>query len=76
LVPLQDEALRVIGALVVVQGTVKKATQDNEEKLMTLTAQVVEEILEKEVEVKKEVTTTRETLQNFMEAWKGATQQA
>jgi hypothetical protein len=35
---------------------------------------VVEEILEREVEVKKEVATTRETLQNFMEAWKGMTQ--
>jgi flagellar biosynthesis/type III secretory pathway protein FliH len=65
----------VIGALEAVQGMVKKATQDSEEKLMTLTVQVVEEILEKESEVKKEVATTRETLQKFMEAWKGVMQQ-
>jgi hypothetical protein len=76
LVPLQDEALKVIGALEATQGTMKKATQDNKEKLMTLTVQVVEDILEKESKVKKEVATTRETLQKFMEVWKGATQQA
>jgi flagellin-specific chaperone FliS len=66
----------VIGALEACTRHGEERTQDNEEKLMTLTAQVVEDILEKEVQVKKEVTTTRETLQNFMEAWKGMTQQA
>jgi hypothetical protein len=45
----------------------------SEEKLMTLTAQVIEEILEQEAEVKKEVTTTKETSQKFMEAWRGDT---
>jgi hypothetical protein len=43
---LQDEALRIIGELVVVQGKVKKEAHDHEEKLTTLTMQVVEEILE------------------------------
>jgi len=55
---------------------IKKETQDDKEKFMTLTVQVVEDILEKESKVKKEVATTRETLQKFMEVWKGATQQA
>jgi flagellin-specific chaperone FliS len=50
---------------------VKKVAQDNEEKLITMTTHVVENFWEKEAKVKKEVTTTRETLQNFMEAWKG-----
>jgi flagellin-specific chaperone FliS len=76
LVPLQDEAIRVIEALAVVQSMVNKASQDSEENITTLTAQVVENILEKEVEVKKKVSTTRETLQNFKEAWKGTMQQA
>jgi hypothetical protein len=49
----------VIGALEAAQGMVKEATQKNEENLTTLTTQVVEDILEKEVEVKKEVTTTQ-----------------
>jgi hypothetical protein len=40
---------------------------------MTLTMQVVEEILGKEEEVTKEVATVRETLQNFMEAWRSMT---
>jgi hypothetical protein len=31
--------------------------------------------MEKEVKVNKEVTTTRETLQNFIDAWKGVMQQ-
>jgi hypothetical protein len=53
--PLQNEALRVIGELATVQGMTKKAMQETEEKLMTLTAQVVEEILGKEAEVTKEV---------------------
>jgi vacuolar-type H+-ATPase subunit H len=43
---------------------------------VTLTTQVIEEILEREAEAKKEVTTAKETLQKFMESWKGATQQA
>jgi hypothetical protein len=64
----------IIGALEFSQGTMKKTSQDNEENSMTLIVQVVEDILEKEVEVRKEVTTTRETLQNFMEAWNGTTQ--
>jgi hypothetical protein len=37
---------------------VKQATYDNEEKLMTLIAQGVEDILVQEAEVKKEVVTT------------------
>jgi len=44
---MQDEALTVIGALAVAQGTVKKAVQDNEEKIKNLTTQVLEDILEK-----------------------------
>jgi len=75
LVPLQDEALTVIGALAVAQVTMKKVAQYNEEKLLTMTVQLVEEILENESEVKKKVATVRETLQKFMEAWKGTTQQ-
>ena len=75
LVPLKDEALRVIGELVVFQSMVKKVAQDSEQRIMTLTVYVVEESVEKEVEVKKEVTAIKETLQNFMEAWKGVTQQ-
>jgi hypothetical protein len=74
LVPLQEESLRVIGELAVAHSTVKQATHYNEEKLTTLTAQVVEEILEQEAEVKKEVVTTKETLQKYMEAWRGETQ--
>jgi vacuolar-type H+-ATPase subunit H len=41
---------------------------------MTLNVQVVEEILEQEEDVKKEVATAKETLQNLMEAWRGTTQ--
>ena len=58
------------------QAMIKKETQDDKEKFMTLTVQVVEDILEKESKVKKEVATTRETLQKFMEAWKGMMQHA
>jgi len=76
LVPLHDESLRVIGALAVVQGIMKKGEKYNDEKLTTLTTQVVEDILEKEAEVNKEVSIARETLQNFMEVWKGRTQLA
>jgi len=53
---------------------IKQATHDNEERLTTLTTQVVEEILEQEVEVKKGVATTKVTFQKFMEAWRGTTQ--
>jgi hypothetical protein len=73
---LQDKELRVIGELEAVQDKVKKTTHDNEEKLMTLIAKVVEEIFEQEAEVKKEVVTKKETSQKFMEAWRGVTQQA
>jgi hypothetical protein len=52
-VPLQDEALRVMGALAAVQGTMMKAVEDNEENLTTMTMQVVEDIFKREVEVKK-----------------------
>jgi hypothetical protein len=42
-----------MGALVVVQGTMKKAVEDSKENLTTMTMQVVEYIFEREVEVKK-----------------------
>jgi len=38
LVPLKDEALRVIGELVVLQAMVKKLAQDSEKNITTLTA--------------------------------------
>ena len=38
LVPLKDEALRVIGELVVLQAMVKKVAQDSEHRITTLTA--------------------------------------
>jgi hypothetical protein len=42
-----------MGALAVVQGTMMKAVEDNEENLTTMTMQVVEDIFKREVEVKK-----------------------
>ena len=41
-----------------------------------MTVQDVEEILEQEEDIKKEFVTTKETSQNFMEAWRGMMQQA
>jgi hypothetical protein len=76
MVPLPDEALRVIGELTAAQGKVKQATHNIEYKLMSLTGQVVEEILEQEAEVKKEVATAKETFQKFMEPWRGPMQQS
>jgi flagellin-specific chaperone FliS len=74
--PLQDEALKIIGGLAVMQGMVKQVEKDCEENLVMLMTQVIEEILEMEAEAKKEVATARETLQKFMESWKGVMQQA
>jgi hypothetical protein len=57
-------------------GKVKQEVHGNEEKITTLTAQVVEEILEQEAEFKKEVVIAKETSKKFMEAWRGTTKNA
>jgi hypothetical protein len=62
--------------LAVAQGKVKKEIYDSKEKLMTLITSVVEEILEQEGDVKKEVMIKNKTSKMFMEAWRGATQKA
>jgi uncharacterized protein YjbJ (UPF0337 family) len=65
----------VIGELETTQGKVKQATHDTKEKLTTLTVQGVEEILGTEAKIIKEVATTKDTSQKFIEAWR-STQQA
>jgi hypothetical protein len=64
----------VIGELETAQGKVKQAVHDTEEKLMTLTMQGVEEILGTEEEITKEVVTTKDTSQKFIEAWRSMQQ--
>jgi hypothetical protein len=66
----------VIGEFPATYGNVKQVAHDSEDKLTIPTVQVIEEILEQEAEVKKEVMKTKETFQKFMKAWRGATQHA
>jgi len=42
--PRQEEAVRIIGELAIIQGRVKQAAVEAENKLIDLTPQVVEEI--------------------------------
>jgi hypothetical protein len=66
--------VRVIGELATAQGKVKQAAQEAEEKITTLTAQGVEEIVEIEATILKEVEVAKEASQNFIEAWRSRKQ--
>jgi hypothetical protein len=60
----------VIRELENVQGKVKQAVHDIEDKFTTLTMQGIEEILGIEAKVTKEVATTTHTSLKFIEAWR------
>jgi hypothetical protein len=64
---LQEEAVRVIGELATAQGKVKQASHEAEEKLTALTAQGVEEIVETEKTIIKEVVTAKEASKKFIQ---------
>jgi hypothetical protein len=66
--PLQEEALKVIGEMETSQGKVKKATHETEEKLTSLTAQGVEEIVETKEKIIKEVAVAKNSSQKFIQA--------
>jgi DNA-directed RNA polymerase alpha subunit len=68
--PLQEEVVRIIGELATVQGKVKQATYEEEEKITTLTAQGEEEIEATKAMIIKEVEVVKEASQNFIVAWK------
>jgi uncharacterized protein YfcZ (UPF0381/DUF406 family) len=72
--PLQEEAVRVIGELATVQGKVKQATIEAEEKLTNLTTQGAEEITTTEATIIKEVEVAKVASQNFISAWKSRKQ--
>jgi 6-phosphogluconate dehydrogenase (decarboxylating) len=72
--PLQEEALKVIGELETMQGKVKQATHETEENIMSLTVQGVEEIVETEETIIKEVATAKEASQKFIQAWRSMQQ--
>jgi hypothetical protein len=67
--PLQEEAVRIIGELATVQGKVKHAAYEAEEKLTGLTAQGAKEITQKEAEIIKEVEVAKEASQKKL--WHG-----
>jgi hypothetical protein len=73
---LQEEALKVIGELETMQGKVKQATHETEENIMTLTAQGVEEIVETETTIIKEVVVAKDASQKFIQARRSSVQQA
>jgi hypothetical protein len=53
---------------------VKQVAHDTEEKLMILTTQGLEEILGAKEEIIKDVVTTKDASQNFIEAWRSTLQ--
>jgi hypothetical protein len=55
LVPLKEEEVQVIGELATMQGRVKKAVMESEDKIINLTMQGVEEITAIEETIIKEV---------------------
>jgi hypothetical protein len=57
-----------------VQGKVKQAMIEAEEKLTNLTMQGAEEIVETEATIIKEVEVAKDSSQNFISAWKSRKQ--
>jgi DNA-directed RNA polymerase subunit K/omega len=60
---MQEEAIKIIGDLAIVQEKVKKVVIDTENKLHDLTKQATEEITAKETTIVTEVETTKATMQ-------------
>jgi hypothetical protein len=58
--------MRVIGELATAQGKVQQATHEVEEKLTTLTAQGVKEIVETKKKIIKEVEEAKEASKKFI----------
>jgi hypothetical protein len=71
---LQEEALKVIGELATTQGKVKQATHETK-KIYNPDCTGVEEIVETEETIIKEVVVAKEASQKFIQAWR-STQQA
>jgi hypothetical protein len=72
--PLQEEAVRVIGELAMVQGKVKQEVIEAEDKLTNLTTQGAEEIATTKATIIKEVEVAKDASQNFISAWKSRQQ--
>jgi methyltransferase-like protein len=63
--------------LAAVQGMVKQAMQDSEEKLKNpITTQMTDEIVAQEVQAKEKITTAKETFEKLIVTLKGAQQKA
>jgi hypothetical protein len=70
---LQDEAYRVTTTLATTQGIIKQEVDESVEKMQAqITAETVDQILQKEIEVKEKVVTVKETFKKFMVHWKKA----
>jgi hypothetical protein len=59
--------------LTTTQGIIKQAVDEGVEKMQAhVTAETVDQILQKELEVKEKVVTMKETFEKFMVHWKKA----
>jgi hypothetical protein len=68
---LHEEAYKVTRELEATQGMFKQVAQESVEKLKTrITAEMDEEIVQKEMQVNENITTARDTFHKFLETWK------
>ena len=57
--------------LVATQGIIKQAVDESVEKIHAwITAEIIDQILRKEIKAKEKVATAKDTLEKFMAHWK------
>jgi hypothetical protein len=68
--PRQEEAVKIISDLANVQGKVKQAMIETENKLQDLTVQAMEEITTQEATINTELDAAKDSVQQFIVEWK------